>query len=241
MEHLAAIALVFLIALLSSLLGLGGAILYVPTFYWLGMDIRSVVPLSLLLNAATSLSASRIFLQKGMVELRTAAPLLAASLAGAPAGAYIMTLVDAGTVVLVFSVMLLIGGVRMIVLGELPRVIGESSRLWYFLFFGFLAGVMAGLTGLGGGTYFVPLLMLSGLDTKKASATSMVLVMFVSIVGFASHAGSFSFEPVFIVYAAGAFAGALAGSRVVFDRIPAAAIRKAFGVLLSAVALKLFF
>jgi len=43
----------------SSMLGLGGALLYIPVFKWLGYDFKSVaIPTGLFLNGLTALSAS---------------------------------------------------------------------------------------------------------------------------------------------------------------------------------------
>lgn len=50
-----ATGLVFVIALVFSMLGLGEGMLYVPVFKWLELPVKAIaVPLSLLLNGVTT-------------------------------------------------------------------------------------------------------------------------------------------------------------------------------------------
>ena len=56
--HLLATGLVFAVATVFSMLGLGGGMLYVPLFKWLELPLKTVaIPLGLLLNGVTSASA----------------------------------------------------------------------------------------------------------------------------------------------------------------------------------------
>ena len=64
------IALAFIILLLAfifSMLGLGGAMLYIPVFTWFGFAMKSVaIPTGLLLNGVTALSAAIYYLRAKM-------------------------------------------------------------------------------------------------------------------------------------------------------------------------------
>ena len=52
----------FLIALVFSMLGMGGSQLYIPLLYWLGMDFKTeAIPLGMLLNLVNSGSAAVIY------------------------------------------------------------------------------------------------------------------------------------------------------------------------------------
>lgn len=54
---------------LFSMLGLGGGQLYVPVFYWLGMDLKTAaIPAALLINFLTQLSATSTSLHKKLVR-----------------------------------------------------------------------------------------------------------------------------------------------------------------------------
>ncbi len=66
-----ATALVFVVSLVFSMLGLGGGMLYVPIFKWLELPLKTVaIPLSLLLNGITSLSAFLRYWREGLVDFR---------------------------------------------------------------------------------------------------------------------------------------------------------------------------
>ena len=80
--------LILLLAFLFSMLGLGGAMLYIPVFTWFGLGLKSVaIPTGLLLNGVTSLSASVYYMRAKMVDVKGTAPMIITSLIAAPAGA----------------------------------------------------------------------------------------------------------------------------------------------------------
>jgi uncharacterized membrane protein YfcA len=58
MELLPIIVIAFLVSILFSLLGLGGAIIYTPLFFWLGFDLLIAITMALFLNMITTASAS---------------------------------------------------------------------------------------------------------------------------------------------------------------------------------------
>jgi len=80
--------IILLIVFLVSIVGLGGAIIYVPLFYWLGIPLEIAIPTALLLNCITSGSASVTYYRKKMVSFGFASPLIITSLLFAPLGAY---------------------------------------------------------------------------------------------------------------------------------------------------------
>ena len=53
--------ILFTIALVFSMLGMGGSQLYIPVLFWLGMDFKTeAIPLGMLLNVVNSSSAGRM-------------------------------------------------------------------------------------------------------------------------------------------------------------------------------------
>ncbi len=50
MELLFIIFIAFFVAMLFSMLGLGGAIIYTPLFFWTGLPLLTAIPMALLLN-----------------------------------------------------------------------------------------------------------------------------------------------------------------------------------------------
>ncbi len=238
MLELVVFLFVFLIAMVLSMMGLGGALLYLPLFYWLGIDVKSAaIPTALFLNMVTSSSAAATYLGRRMVDLRAATPLFAASLAGAPFGAYLLGFLDVPVLLLAFGLIQIRIGLHLLSgreLGNLPR-----GRLFVFLGTGFFAGFLGGLFGLGGGTYLVIALIALGFDPKIAAATSLVCVFFISLMGLASHfaLGRVALDPAFLFYTSiAALLGAQVGSRLLFQRIPGQILKKGLGLLLLTIA-----
>ncbi|KEO53819.1 TSUP family transporter [Thioclava indica] len=78
------------LAFIFSMLGLGGAMVYIPAFTWLGFDMKTVaIPTGLLLNGVTALSAATYYLRAKMVDIRGSVPLIVTSLIAAPIGALV--------------------------------------------------------------------------------------------------------------------------------------------------------
>ena len=71
----------FCIAFVFSMLGMGGAQLYIPALFWLGMDFKAeAIPLGLLLNVVNSSSAGITYLRERLVSWRVGLPFAAAML-----------------------------------------------------------------------------------------------------------------------------------------------------------------
>ncbi len=62
--------IIFGISLFLSMLGLGGAQLYVMIFYWSGMSLKTeAVPMTLLLNFITQKSVAIIYLRNRLLDI----------------------------------------------------------------------------------------------------------------------------------------------------------------------------
>ena len=102
---------------------------------------------------------------------------------------------------------------------------------------GALAGVLAGLFGVGGGILFVPTLTLVlGLTQLHAEATSLLAVLPAALVGaWRQHAyGNVRWRPALVLGIA-AIAGVEGGVQIA-EALPEHALRRLFGLLMLAVA-----
>jgi uncharacterized protein len=102
---------------------------------------------------------------------------------------------------------------------------------------GALAGVLAGLFGVGGGILFVPTLTLVlGLTQIHAEATSLLAVLPAALVGaWRQHAyGNVRWRPA-IVLGLAAIAGVEGGVQIA-EALPEHALRRLFGALMLAFA-----
>jgi uncharacterized membrane protein YfcA len=241
---LAVIGLVCVLAFLFSMLGLGGALLYVPLFNWFGYDFKTVaIPTGLFLNGLTASSASVYYLRSRMVDVRGAVPMIITSLLGAPLGAVCTRWVPTQALIVLFAIGMVAAGGRMwgtsgqAEPGELAPF---RRRAWMTGIAGLFIGFLAGLLGIGGGFLFVPILMALGYPTKQAAATSAFIVIFSSFSGFAGHAAAGHYHwPLLLGSAVAVVLASQLGARVMRDKMKARWIKQIFGVVLIGVAIKL--
>ncbi len=243
MELLPIILIAFLVAVLFSILGLGGAIVYTPLFFWLGLPLLAAIPTALLLNFVTTASASITYLKHGFVEKSFAFPMIFTSVFGAVAGSYLAHTVDVKLIILMLSAVIFIAGIRLLLFNSIGVKI-KDKKIPLGTGAAFLIGVVSALAGIGGGTFMVPLLMVIGFETKNATATSAFIVTFISLSGFLGYLG-FGFETLdlrVLLYAgAAAFIGAQVGSRIFFRRASSKMIEKLFAAVLLLVVVKLLY
>jgi uncharacterized membrane protein YfcA len=104
---------------------------------------------------------------------------------------------------------------------------------------GVVVGVLTGFFGVGGGFMIVPVLTLwFGLGFRRAVASALVITTLTGLAALATHLAAEATPPVGLTSAlAGATAaGALAGA-MVGQRLPRAALGRAFAVIVTVVAL----
>ncbi len=246
MDLLLIIFIAFFIALVFSMLGLGGAILYTPFFYWLGLPLLTAIPMALLLNTITTTSASMTYLKFRLVDTRIAYPIIFTSVPGAVLGSYLARTVNTDFIVLLLSVILFFAGVRIIFFNSIGFSAGNTvmGKTWIGGGAGFLIGVVSSLAGIGGGTFMVPLLLILGFEIKNATATSSFIITFMALAGFLGHIGFgiSQLDMSMLSYAgAAAFAGAQAGSKIVFQRISPRSVNMMFAIVLLLVTGKLLY
>ena len=97
---------------------------------------------------------------------------------------------------------------------------------------GLLAGVLAGLFGVGGGILFVPTLTALGLTQVHAEATSLLAIIPTVLVGLwrQQRYGNVRWRPALIIGVASV--GAAVGGAAVAVALPEDVLRRLFGVLL---------
>jgi uncharacterized protein len=104
---------------------------------------------------------------------------------------------------------------------------------------GLLAGVLAGMFGVGGGILFVPTLIGLGLSPHHAAATSLLAIVPTALVGVLRQRryGNLRVREAIVVGVA-SIAGVEAGVRIA-AALPEHVLRRLFGVLLIAVAVQI--
>jgi uncharacterized membrane protein YfcA len=237
-------SVILLLSFIFSMLGLGGAMLYIPVFHWFGFDFKSVaIPTGLLLNGITVLSAAIYYLRAKMVDIKGSLPLIITSFVGAPVGAYFTRFFPTRTLILLFALAMVFAGGRMLVTSGHADKEQMMSCKWRLLLMGiggFFIGFIAGLLGVGGGFLFVPMMLIIGYKTKQAAATSSFVVIFSSFSGFAGHVAEGHFHwPLMVATTIAVIIGAQIGAKVMKEKMTAKWIKQMFAVVLLGVAVRL--
>ncbi len=239
------ILIAFLVSTLFSMLGLGGAIIYTPLFFWLGVPLLAAVTMALLLNTITTASASMTYLRQRLVYRRFALPMILTSIIGALTGSYIAPMVEMKIIIFLLSIILFLASMRILFFNSLifsSRSI-DRKKLVIGAVAGFFIGIISSLVGIGGGTFVVPLLLILGFETKNAVATSSFIITFMSLSGFLGHLNFEQQQLDFglLLYAGiAAFIGAQVGSRL-FRRTSPRTIERMFALVLLLMAGKLLY
>lgn len=142
-----------------------------------------------------------------------------------------------GAVLIFAAVMLIIRGNRR----DNKTVASHMPRLWIALTAGGILGLMAGLTGTGGGIFLSPLLIICGwAGPKRTAAVSIVFVLVNSIAGLGGViAESPTLPSALPLYIVGAVLGGLLGSYFGARQLPGRGIKLLLSVVLIIAAIKM--
>ncbi len=179
-----------------------------------------------------------------MVDFKTAIPLLISSTLAAPFGAIFMSTIDVQLFALLLVAVMALAAFRML-LGAVPKPAEQEPSFFKKVIagtaIGTIIGFIAGLLGIGGGVFIVPLLIyLLRLDPKKAAATSLFVVFFSSFSGFLAHAALAELDwPFMIMAAIASFAGGQVGSKIMSEKLKGRTVNKIFGVVMLLFCLKI--
>jgi uncharacterized membrane protein YfcA len=230
----------FVIALVFSMLGMGGSQVYIPILFWSGMDFKTqAIPLGMLLNIVNSSSAATTYSRNKMIAWRVAVPFAVAMIALAPVGVWLNVQLPVKPLLIFFALFTATAAVLMLS-GWKPKR-GEMSprgRVTLGLTAGSGLGLVAGLIGRGGGSFVVPLLYIAGLEARTAAATSSFIVTCSGSSSFISHLATAA-QPqwgVWVACVVTVLLGSQLGSRLMAARLKSRAVKKIFGVVLLGVA-----
>ncbi len=91
--------LLFGLSFLSGMMGLGVAFVTIPVLGLFGLELKhEIMPLSLWLNSITAIASAVTLARKGMVDWRTALPLLIITTIVAPIGVWLLQFVPTTTI-----------------------------------------------------------------------------------------------------------------------------------------------
>jgi len=176
----------------SGLLGVGGGFIITPVQYLLftnmGMstDIAMKVAFgtSLLVILPTVASGTWRHHKKGAVRWKTAIIMGICGFMTAFGGATLATHLPGAVLKIVFGVVVLASGIRMLISKSLKSEQEAKDNPWLWIAWAIPIGMVTGLTGLGGGVVAVPVMVLAlKFKMHDAIATSLAMIIFTSAGG----------------------------------------------------------
>jgi hypothetical protein len=235
--------LIFLIAVLYSSVGHGGASGYLAVLSLLAIAPSLMSTTALSLNVLVAGTAWYYFYRAGHFRWQITWPFLVTSIPAAFVGSLLgvsehfyfllLAIVLAGAA---FRLALPIVALRSE--STEPQVIAPRISLPT----GGAIGILSGIVGVGGGIFLSPVMILMRwADAKKTSATAAAFVVINSIAGLAGRAtkgtidyGEISYLPLV------AFAGGLLGAYIGATRLTGLVLRRVLAGVLALASLKLF-
>jgi uncharacterized membrane protein YfcA len=170
--------------LLSGGFGIGGGIILVPLLVAVGMDRHRAHATSLASIFPIAAAGAIVFFLSGEVNLGLGVAVGVGGVVGSVAGASLMNRMSTRSLSIVFSLVLLAAGIRMILSSEPLPLAGEFqdvTRLLIALGIGLVSGFFAGIAGIGGGVIIVPAtVLLLGFTQHEAQGTSLFAIILTS-------------------------------------------------------------
>ncbi len=165
-----------LIGILSGMFGFGGSSISTPFLRVLFsvpplIALGSPLPMTLISSGIATWKYQRV----DMIDWSKVKVLLLTMIPGSLIGAYLTKYIDGKTLMLLTAFFLMYVSLRFIFKkSDGKKTIREA---WIFYVAGFFIGLLSGLLANGGGILVVPVLVLLGMDIKKAVGTSLAVVL----------------------------------------------------------------
>jgi hypothetical protein len=214
--------------------GHGGASAYLAAMALAGVAPQEMRPIALLLNILVSALATYKFYRAGHFRWRLLWPFAVVSIPLAYVGGAI-TLPGPAYKILVGAVLLYAAWQlwRSARAGEEMRPVREPPVGWAMAI-GAAMGLLAGLTGVGGGIFLSPLLLMLGwAGTKQTSAVAAPFILVNSIAGLAAVAKNAALPPYVWILAPAVLIGGWLGAEYGSRRFANPIVRRVLAVVLA--------
>jgi uncharacterized membrane protein YfcA len=219
---------IFAVAVAMSVVGRGGGNFYVPILVASGIAMRHAATTAQLILVSTTVAASLVFQKHKTVDWKLAAVIDPPTDVMAFVGGFFAHKLGGVALKMVFAVLLVIAGFVMLwPMKEPDRVKAGGFGFWRRSFSGYVytvnlwlavpitaaTGLVAGMVGISGGSFKIPLMvLLCGVPMRIAVGTSSVMIAVTALMGFLGHAVGGDFSPgTALPLAAAAMLGGLVG------------------------------
>ncbi len=207
---------IFIVAVTMTMVGKGGGNFYVVILAMANIPMHEAATTGQFILFSASVAAMIIFQKNKSVSWVLAFLIGTFTALSALAGGYFSHLFSGFSLKLIFAVMLFIAGLLMLIpvsenktsiknkrFGIINIKSGEkiySVNLWIALPITILTGFGSGMVGVSGGSFLVPLMVLScGIPMHIAVGTASTLIAATAFMGFMGHAIHGDFNPHYAI------------------------------------------
>lgn len=224
-------SILFVLALISGMLGLGVAFAAVPFLSLFLPDlVHQVQPISLLLNGVTAAFAAYGFSQSRLIDWRKALILAVSTTAAAPVGSYMAQSTPPLYIWYLYLAAVIFLAYKLFRPTQ-ARPGEENFPLVVML--ALPISLLSGFLGVGPGFLLMPTLILAGFETKRAAGINAVAVTPPSFSALLPHLSTAQFDPtltwLLVIFGA---AGSFAGAKITSLFLPGSRVKQMFGILI---------
>ncbi|MFZ1702136.1 MAG: sulfite exporter TauE/SafE family protein [Pyrinomonadaceae bacterium] len=233
---------IFLVAIMYSSVGHGGASGYLAVMAFWAVAPETVRPTALVLNLFVASIGTVQFYRAGYFSWRIFVPFAAASIPMAFVGGMIHLPTDVYKIVL--GGVLMLAAVRLAVNLKGDDVV-KDPPIAACLLIGAVVGLLSGMVGVGGGIFLTPILLLMHwAETRVAAGVSVLFILVNSAAGLVGQysRGALNGLPAEVwIWIAAAVAGGLVGSTLGSRKFDSMTLRRVLAVVLLFAGVKLIF
>lgn len=229
---------IFVVAVLYSSVGHGGASGYLAVMALLAVAPEITRPTALVLNVFVATVGTIQFYRAGFFSWRMFLPFAVTSVPFAFIGGMIKLPTDVYKIVL--GCVLIVAAIRL-AWNLRSDVETGQPKIWITLSIGAAIGLLSGLVGVGGGIFLTPvLLLMNWSETKTAAGVSAMFILVNSISGLAGNYAQVVNLPSNVwFWVAAAVVGGVIGSTLGAKRFDSLTLRRVLAVVLVFAGIKL--
>ena len=210
--------LFFIVAFTYSSVGLGGGSSYTALMAIFGINSLAIPMVSLSLNLFVTSIGSFNFIRNKHAKIKLILPFLISSIPMAYLGGSLNLPKEIFYWVLLISLIFVAARIYLWQSMSFQLNLNKNEKIIISLIAGSVLGLIAGIVGIGGGVYLVPLIIILGLGTEKeAAACGAIFIWLNSASGLLSRLQYNSIDltnyiPLIIAVIAGGASGSYMGS-----------------------------
>ncbi len=207
-----------IVAFIYSSVGLGGASSYTALMAIFGISTLAIPMISLSLNLFVTSVGSFNFIRNKHAKIKLILPFLISSIPMAYLGGSLKLQKEIFYWVLLISLVFVAVRIYIWKNTTIKLDINQNGKIIISLIAGSILGLVAGIVGIGGGIYLVPLILILGLGTEKeAAACGAIFIWLNSFSGLLSRFQYNSIDltnyiPLIVAVLAGGTLGSFMGS-----------------------------